>query len=1088
MMKRTFCGLLSLLLFLSLAAHAEGVYNVKKYGARGNGKTMDSPAIQRAIDACHKAGGGTVLVPAGTYLSATIVLKDNVTLHLEKDALILGTTDYKAYDNPDPFTEGLGIDVGWALMVAIDARNVTLEGEGTIDGQGSALKARHILEDTRPEGQRWGVRPFLLRWVRCENVKVQGVTLKYAGAWTSHYFQCRHVTIDGVTIRSFGVAHNDGINIDGCQHVRISNCDIVSGDDALCFKTTSSKMGCDDVVVTDMKLKSNQAGIKMGTESMAGFENIKISRCHIYDTRNGGIKLFSVDGAHLRNVEISDITMDEVRTPMLFRLGARLSVFRKNQDSRQPVGVFENVTIRNVDAVAADKAQLTPPSGILITGIPGHYITNLTLENIHVRLLGTGTPEDALAVVPEAVDQYPEVKTFGPKIPAYGVWARHVKGLKLKNVTFELKNPDARPEIICEDGDMQIMTPDTWQLASKDRNLRFVLENKVVEGTAALYYSVYYKNTPVIEKSLLGLVMDDEEYGKNAGFVAATPVRSIVEPYQLKSGKQMKTVNDCREQTFTFSTPQGKRFDFTVRVYDDGVAFRYGFPDTDSGMHTIRAEHTEFAVPVDGKAWIHPYDWNDRKKPSYEQYCENGIAIRSACKHGRGWAFPMLFETNGAWMMITEACLDGTYPATHVDNSGRNGAYKIRFPEQDEPIVPDAPQPVSRLPWHTPWRAVIVGNDLDAVFRTQMISHLNPPSIVEDESWIKAGRSCWSWWYRGASVRDYKEQIKYVDLSAEMGWEYILIDAGWQQMGNGGTMEDVVKYARQKGVGVWLWYHSGAGRESDTVAARRLMCDPVLRRAEMKRISRLGVKGIKVDFFDTDKQRIIGLYPAILKDAADNHLMVDLHGATLPRGFERTYPNLMTTEAIRGAETLGRQERCDRAAGHNATVPFTRNVVGSMDYTPVTFSNKIRQGVEAVRRTTVAHQLALAVVFESGFQCFADRAEAYLSLPRQPRQFLKDVPAAWDESCLLAGYPGDYAVVARRRGQRWFIGGINGKAEERVIEFALPVQCRGKSFTLITDGKDKDTFDNKQVESKDGMLKVKVLPGGGFAGMIEITE
>lgn len=449
--------LLSLLLLaLPLALQAGEVFNVKNYGARGNGKKMDSPAIQQAIDACHRAGGGTVLVPAGTYLSATIVLKDNVTLHLAKEALILGTTDYTAYDNLDPFTEGLGIDVGWSLLVAVDAKNVILEGDGAIDGQGAALKERHIKVDTRAEGKRWGVRPFLLRLVRCEGVTVRGITLKYAGAWTSHYFQCRNVTIDKVTIRSFGVAHNDGINIDGCQQVRISDCDIVSGDDALCFKTTSSQMGCDDIIVTRMKLKSNQAGIKMGTESIAGFENIKISHCHIYDTKNGGIKLFSVDGARLRNVEISDITMEEVRTPMLFRLGARLSVFRKTQDVQQPIGVFENVTIRNIKAVAADNSQLTPPTGILITGIPGHCITNLTLENIHIRLLGTGTPQDALSVVLEAIDQYPEVKTFGPKIPAYGVWARHVRGLKLRNVTFELKNPDARPAILCEDGDLQI--------------------------------------------------------------------------------------------------------------------------------------------------------------------------------------------------------------------------------------------------------------------------------------------------------------------------------------------------------------------------------------------------------------------------------------------------------------------------------------------------------------------------------------------------------------------------------------------------------------------------------------------------------
>ena len=205
-----------------------------------------------------------------------------------------------------------------------------------------------------------------------------------------------------------------------------------------------------------MRLKSNQAGIKIGTESMAAFENIRISDCYIYDTRNGGIKLFSVDGANIRNIEISDIVMDNVRTPMLMRLGARLNVFRKNEDTRQPIGSFENVIIRNVVAAAADTAQLTPPSGILITGIPGHCITGLTLENIAITLRGDGSEEDAKVQVPEAIDQYPEVKTFGPTIPAYGLWARHVRNLTLRNVKFLLKNPDARPEIICEDGDIRI--------------------------------------------------------------------------------------------------------------------------------------------------------------------------------------------------------------------------------------------------------------------------------------------------------------------------------------------------------------------------------------------------------------------------------------------------------------------------------------------------------------------------------------------------------------------------------------------------------------------------------------------------------
>jgi polygalacturonase len=445
----------------SIIAHAADV-NITTYGAVADSTTLNTTAIQKAIDDCNKSGGGKVYFPAGKFLSGTIVLKDNVTLHFTKGAVLLGSTDLKDYRNLDPFTEGLGIDVGWALLVAVDAKNVGLEGEGRIDGQGSALKAKHILTDTRSEGQRWGLRPFLLRIVRCDGVNVKDVTLNYAGAWTSHYFQSRNIHIENVKIVSVGVAHNDGIGIDGCQDVRIKNCDVVSGDDALVFKTTSSKMACKNIVVSGMRLKSNQGAIKMGTESMAPFENIKISDCYIYNTTNGGIKLLTVDGAHLRNIEISNITMDNVKTPMLFRLGSRLSVFRKGKDTKQQTGTFENVVVKNVKAKAADSAQLKPASGILITGVPGHYITNLTLENIEIELAGGGTAEHSRQVVPEAIDQYPEVKTFGPRVPAYGIWARHVKGLKLKNVKFTLKNNDLRPAFVCEDGnDIQL---DNWKL------------------------------------------------------------------------------------------------------------------------------------------------------------------------------------------------------------------------------------------------------------------------------------------------------------------------------------------------------------------------------------------------------------------------------------------------------------------------------------------------------------------------------------------------------------------------------------------------------------------------------------------------
>jgi len=448
-MKRI--ALLSIFVAAGLQIFATDI-DVTRYGAKGDSTTLNTAFIQHAIEDCSKSGGGKVIFPAGRYLTGTIVFKDNVTLLLQKNAVILGSTNVEDYRNIDPFTDGLGVDVGWALLGAVGAKNIGIEGEGAIDGQGSKLKAQHILTDTRPESQRWGRRPFLLRIVKCEGVTVKGVTLYYAAAWTSHYFQSRNVRIENLKIISRGVAHNDGIDIDGCQDVRISDCDIDSGDDALCFKTTSSKMACSDVIVTRMRLKSNQGAIKMGTESMAPFENIKISDCYIYNTNNGGIKLLSVDGAHLRNVEITNITMNEVRTPILIRLGSRLNVFRKGQDTQQPTGTLENVTISNVKAKAATNAQLMPPSGILITGVPGHYISNLTLKDIEINLAGGGLAEHARQQVPEAIDQYPEVKTFGPRVPAYGVWARHVKGLKLLNITLTLDSNDLRPAFVCEDG------------------------------------------------------------------------------------------------------------------------------------------------------------------------------------------------------------------------------------------------------------------------------------------------------------------------------------------------------------------------------------------------------------------------------------------------------------------------------------------------------------------------------------------------------------------------------------------------------------------------------------------------------------
>lgn len=622
-----------------------------------------------------------------------------------------------------------------------------------------------------------------------------------------------------------------------------------------------------------------------------------------------------------------------------------------------------------------------------------------------------------------------------------------------------------------------------WEVSSPDGKVSIS-----VKHGKQLTYAVKHGNTVAMEPSALGFIIDGIQVGNNTTPVKATQAKEIKDNYTLKAGKRLNALNHCMERTLTFKDQQGQPFDIVVRAYNDGVAFRYALNKKDGKTHHISEELTEFAVPTQGKAWIHPYVVND-SVISYEEWAEPRIAIRSAAPKESGWAFPMLFNTNKLWMLITEAELDGNYPATHTDNSGQGNAYKIRFPEKAEKKFGNTPQALSTLPWKSPWRVIAVGDELNDIFSTQIVAHLNPPSRLEDTSWIKPGRSSWSWWSE-KRAKNYHRQVEYINLSNEQNWEYVLMDEGWPQMrkDKGGDLEDALKYAQEKGVGVWIWYASFAGMEHldvgrDGIPA--IMSKPEARRQEMKRISEMGVKGIKVDFFDTDKQQAIKLCRDILEDAARYHLMVNLHGCTLPRGWERTYPHLMTMEAVKGAEVLGQQVRCDMAPSHHTILPFTRNAVGSMDYTPLTFSaKKSKSKVPVVHRTTHAHQLALSVVFESGLQCFADNEKTYRALPTQVKDFLRKVPCAWDESRLLAGQPGEYLVVLRRVGKDWYIAGINGQDKKQAVSFTLPDELKGKNIYLIKDGNTSREFGYDNLTPQNGKVSMELPAYGGFCGTI----
>jgi len=439
--KNTLAHFLPVLGYLIATLPAMGasqVIDAAKAGVIGDGTTLNTISIQKAIDDCSTAGGGTITFPAGRYLTGTIQIKGNVTLRLEENATLLGSTNVADYRNLDPFIDGSGHPLGHALIVAVDAANVGLEGPGTVDGQSPKLKAAEA---------SYTMRPFLVRWVRCTNVTVRDVHLTNPGAWTLNFFQTKGAVIEGVTIRSrdLGMQNNDGINLDSSENIQIRNCDVISGDDALVIKSTSLATPSRNIQAVDCKLSTRTNAIKLGTESIGGFANISVSDCQITNTKMAGIALYAVDGGDLRDVTISNITMDGVIVPISIRLGARLKTFREGEQPRLAPGKLTNITIKNVTAKNIEMI------GLLINGVPGYPVQALTLENIQLELPGGGTAAAAKLVLAEKETAYPEFDMFGKTMPAYGIYARHVNGLNLQGVRITTLKADARPATVLTD-------------------------------------------------------------------------------------------------------------------------------------------------------------------------------------------------------------------------------------------------------------------------------------------------------------------------------------------------------------------------------------------------------------------------------------------------------------------------------------------------------------------------------------------------------------------------------------------------------------------------------------------------------------
>ncbi len=413
------------------AAVIPGRSDVAEHGAVGDGQTVNTRALQAAIDASAARGGGVVYFPPGRYVSGTLILKSNVRLYLEAGATLLGSTSLSDYPSMIPaFRSYTDNYTEKSLIYAEKAENITLEGRGTIDGRGASFRGPYK------------VRPYLIRVISCRNVAMADLTLRDSPMWLQHYLDCDGVAIRGITVHNWANHNGDGIDIDCCDRVRISDCDFSSLDDAITLKSTAMRP-CRNVVVTNCVVSSGCNAVKLGTESNGGFENIVISNCSIYDTRLAGIALEIVDGGTLDRVTVSNVTMTQVGAPVFVRLGNRARPFL-NGGSPQPAGRLRNVQIRGIQATHAG------PVGCSITGLPGHPVEDVSLEDIRLRFAGGGTSADSAREVPENERAYPEFKMFGT-LPAYGLYCRHVRGLRLRDVDVEYVAPDDRPALVCDD-------------------------------------------------------------------------------------------------------------------------------------------------------------------------------------------------------------------------------------------------------------------------------------------------------------------------------------------------------------------------------------------------------------------------------------------------------------------------------------------------------------------------------------------------------------------------------------------------------------------------------------------------------------
>jgi len=573
-------------------------------------------------------------------------------------------------------------------------------------------------------------------------------------------------------------------------------------------------------------------------------------------------------------------------------------------------------------------------------------------------------------------------------------------------------------------------------------------------------YSVSYDNVLFLKPSPLGIIANIGDFSSGMSLEKNVSTNKIDETYELASIKKSKVRYVANEAVFSF-TQQGKTiYDVIFRISNNDVAFKYKiYPQGETLSCVVKQEVTGFVFPDGTTTFLcpqsKPMGGFARTSPSYEtSYTADDVAGKNGW--GEGYTFPCLFRNgDNGWVLVSETGVNGGYCASRLLGH-KGGAYTIGFPQEGEANGNGTVSPGIALPGETPWRTITVGKTLAPIVETTVPFDVVKP-LYSAKGEYTYGRGSWSWIIGMDGSTNYKEQLRYIDFSAAMGYQSVLVDALWDKQIGRDKIEELAKYGKDKGVALYLWYNSNGYWNDAPQTPRSIMDNAIARRKEMKWMQSIGIRGIKVDFFGGDKQMTMQLYEDILSDANEYGLLVIFHGCTLPRGWERMYPNFASSEAVLASENLHfSQGSCDHEAFNATLHPFIRNTVGSMDFGGSAL-NKYYNADNAPRGsrrvTSDVYALATAVLFQSPVQHFALAPNNLTDAPSWAIDFMKEVPTTWDEVRFIDGYPGKYVILARRHGDKWYIAGVNAQKETLKLKVNLPMFSNGEKVRLFSDDK-----------------------------------